>query len=165
MNVFCFQPNQSIMHISFYRFAGILVFFLFANNLFAQTLPPNTMDFRGLWVTDFKNSVLGDTFAENELLDYAVANDFNYLICTNMFQILTANCSPFTSEMEDLRAFIEKAHMIYNIEYISGNVGTDATAAKVQDYNNCSMVTNAQKFDMITYECEFYKSWHKCFLS
>ena len=126
------------------------------NSLHAQTLPPHTMDFRGLWVTDFKNAVLGDTIAENELLEYAQTNDFNYLICTNMFQILTDNCSPFTPEMDDLRDFIEKAHTDYNIQYISGNVGSDATAAKVQDYNNCSMVIDAQKFDMITYECEFY---------
>ena len=134
----------------------ILCFILLANVLQAQTLPPNTMDFRGLWVTNFKTEVLGDTIAENELLDYAAANDFNYLICTNMFQILTDNCSPFTSEMVDLQVFIEKAHTLYNIQYISGNVGTDATAAKIQDYNNCSLVTDIQKFDMITYECEFY---------
>lgn len=146
------------MQISFYPIARILSFILLVNALNAQTLPPNTMEFRGLWVTDFKTEVLGDTTAENELLDYAVANDLNYLICTNMFQILTPNCMPFTSEMEDLKAFIEKAHNVYNIQYISGNVGTDVTAAKVQDYNNCSMVTDAQKFDMITYECEFYNS-------
>ncbi len=144
------------MKISVSSFTCITSIILFANAINAQTLPPNTMDFRGLWVTGFKTEVLGDTIAENELLDYAVDNDFNYLICTNMFQILTDNCMPFTSEMEDLRAFIEKAHTVYNIQYISGNVGTDATAAKVQDYNNCSMVTDAQKFDMITYECEFY---------
>ena len=135
-----------------------LPFALFVNIISAQTLPPNTMDFRGLWVTDFKNVVLGDPIAENELLDYAVANEFNYLICTNMFQILTDGCSPFTMEMEDLRDFIEKAHVDYGIQYISGNVGSDATALKIQDYNNCSMVSDAQKFDMITYECEFYNS-------
>lgn len=131
---------------------------LFTNSLSSQTLPPHTMDFRGLWVTDFRTQVLGNLSAENELLEYAVANDFNYLICTNIFQILTANCTSFTSEMMDLQAFIEKAHTVYNIQYISGNVGTDATASKIQDYNNCSMVTDAQKFDMITYECEFYNS-------
>ena len=144
------------MCFSFITVTRILSIILLVNGLHAQTLPTNTMDFRGLWVTDFKNAVLGDTVAENELLQYAQTNDLNYLICTNMFQILTDNCSPFTPEMEDLRAFIEKAHNVYNIEYISGNVGTDATAAKVQDYNNCSMVSDAQKFDMITYECEFY---------
>ncbi len=145
------------MKIHFYSIVRILSIILLANVIQAQPLlPPNTMDFRGLWVTDFKTEVLGDTIAENDLLEYAVDNDFNYLICTNMFQILTDNCTPFTSEMEDLRAFIEKAHNVYNIEYISGNVGTDATAAKMQDYNNCSMVSDAQKFDMITYECEFY---------
>ncbi|MEZ5043892.1 MAG: T9SS type A sorting domain-containing protein [Saprospiraceae bacterium] len=131
---------------------------LFTNSLSSQTLPPHTLDFRGLWVTDFRTEVLGNLSAENELLEYAVANDFNYLICTNIFQILTANCTSFTSEMMDLQAFIEKAHTVYNIQYISGNVGTDATASKIQDYNNCSTVTDAQKFDMITYECEFYNS-------
>jgi hypothetical protein len=135
-----------------YLFASIILL----NAAFSQSLPPNTTDFRGLWVTNFQTDVLGDTVAENKLLAYAVANDLNYLICTNMFLILTDNCIPFTSEMEDLKLFIQKAHQVYNIEYISGNVGSDATAMKIQDYNNCSGVAVAQRFDMITYECEFY---------
>lgn len=146
------------MKRNLYLLTSSLIFTFFSYGLSSQPLPPHTLDLKGLWVTDFKTVVLGDTTAENELLQYAVDNDFNYLICTNMFQILTANCTPFTSEMVDLQAFIEKAHTVYNIQYVSGNVGTDATAAKIQDYNNCSSVTAAQRFDMITYECEFYNS-------
>ena len=111
---------------------------------------------RGLWVTKFQTTVLGDTAAENRLLEYAVANDLNYLICTNTFQILTDDCADFTPAMEELRSFIKKAHTLYNISTISANVGSSATAAKVQTYNNCSSVSAAERFDMITYECEFY---------
>ena len=123
--------------------------------LAAQISTPTT-DMRGLWVTKFRTMVLGDTAAENQLLEYAAGNEFNYLICTNTFQILTDDCSDFTSEMEDLRSFIEKAHTVYNISYISANVGSASTAEKVQTYNNCGTVSAEQRFDMITYECEFY---------
>ncbi|MEL6813117.1 MAG: hypothetical protein AAFP76_17490, partial [Bacteroidota bacterium] len=137
------------------RYIITALMLLFGMSAFAQ-LPPHTTDFRGLWVTSFKDNVLGDTAAEDALLQYAVDNDLNYLICTNMFQILTASCGSFTTEMIQLQAFIEKAHTVYGIAYISGNVGSSATATQIQNYNNCSLVTDAQKFDMITYECEFY---------
>jgi len=133
----------------------IVVFFISISSGYSQ-LPPHTTDFRGLWITGFKDNVLGNVTAENELLQYAVDNDLNYLICTNTFQILTASCGSFTADMIALQAFIEKAHLTYGIEYISGNVGSSATGLKIQDYNNCSSVTGPQKFDMITYECEFY---------
>jgi len=124
----------------------------------SQTLPTSTQDFKGIWVTGFKDNVLGNTAAEDSLLQYAQDHDFNYLICTNMFQILTAECLPFTSEMTALKNFINKAHTVYGIEYVSGNVGSEATAQKIQDYNQCAGVANSSKFDMITYECEFYNS-------
>ena len=120
-------------------------------------LPEPSQEFRGLWVTGFKANVLGNTAAEDALIAYAVANDFNYLICTNMFQILTASCGSFTPDMMALQTFVAKAHA-EGIEYVSGNVGALATAEKIQDYNNCGSVSNAQKLDMITYECEFYNA-------
>jgi hypothetical protein len=137
------------------RLLFLLLFFSFIFDGYSQ-LPPHTTEFRGLWVTSFKDTVLGNTTAEDELLQYAVDNDLNYLICTNIFQILTASCGSFTADMVALQAFIEKAHVIYGIEYISGNVGSSATGLEIQAYNNCSFVTDPQKFDMITYECEFY---------
>jgi len=139
-----------------YRF---VIFILFSLNSFviSAQLPEPTQEFRGLWVTSFKANVLGNTSAEDALIAYAVANDFNYLICTNMFQILTASCGSFTPDMIALQAFIAKAHG-EGIEYISGNVGALATAEKIQDYNNCGTVTSVQKLDMITYECEFYNA-------
>ncbi|RMA64510.1 T9SS type A sorting domain-containing protein [Ulvibacter antarcticus] len=133
----------------------LLLFFLNCFSGYTQ-LPPNTTDFRGLWVTSFKDNVLGNTTAENELLQYAVDNDLNYLICTNTFQILTAPCGSFTPDMIALQSFIDKAHTVYGIEFISGNVGSSATAMEIEAYNNCSDVLDSEKFDMITYECEFY---------
>lgn len=120
--------------------------------------PTHTQDFKGLWITGFKANVLGNISAEDSVLTYASNHDFNYLICTNIFQILTTGCSPFTSDMVALKDFIQKAHNIYGIEYISGNVGSDGTAQKIKDYNECTGVSSAEKFDMITYECEFYNS-------
>ena len=134
----------------------MLVFLANFKNISAQ-LPEPTQELRGLWVTSFKANVLGNTFAEDALIAYAVSNDFNYLICTNMFQILTAPCGSFTPDMIALQTFIAKAH-VAGIEYVSGNVGALATAEKIQDYNNCGTVTSVQKLDMITYECEFYNA-------
>lgn len=136
-----------------------LLLFLLVNSSILATaqLPEPMQDFRGLWVTQFKTNVLGNTSAEDALIDYAVDNDFNYLICTNMYQILTASCGSFTTDMADLQIFIAKAHLA-GISYISGNVGSLATAEKIQEYNNCVSVSSNQKLDMITYECEFYNS-------
>ena len=139
-----------------YRITIILAFLMPLTTISAQ-LPEPTQEFRGLWVTQFKTTILGNTAAEDALIAYAIANDFNYLICTNMFQILTASCGAFTSDMIALQTFIAKAHA-EGIEYVSGNVGTLATAEKIQQYNNCGSVTIAQKLDMITYECEFYNA-------
>ena len=131
--------------------------FLLQSTIVSAQLPEPTQEFRGLWVTSFKANVLGNTAAEDALIAYAVANDFNYLICTNMFQILTASCGSFTSDMMALQTFVAKAHA-EGIAYVSGNVGALATAEKIQEYNNCASVTSAQKLDMITYECEFYNA-------
>lgn len=139
-----------------FRSKMLIAFILVAKLVFAQ-LPTATQEFRGLWVTQFKTTVLGNSSAEDALIAYAVTNDLNYLICTNMFQILTASCGSFTSDMVALQNFIGKAH-VAGIDYVSGNVGSLASAEKIQAYNNCASVTNAQKLDMITYECEFYNS-------
>ena len=135
----------------------ILFLFLLHSFVISGQLPEPTQEFRGLWVTQFKTTVLGNTAEEDALIAYAVANDFNYLICTNMFQILTASCGSFTPDMLALQTFVAKAHE-EGIEYVSGNVGALATAEKIQDYNNCGLVTSSQKLDMITYECEFYNA-------
>lgn len=134
----------------------VLLFFCWCQICTAQLSEP-TQEFRGLWVTQFKTIVLGNTTAEDALIAYAIANDFNYLICTNMFQILTASCGSFTADMIAMQAFVAKAHA-EGIAYVSGNVGSLATAEKIQEYNNCVSVTSAQKLDMITYECEFYNA-------
>lgn len=126
--------------------------------IYSQSLPTPTTSLKGLWVTQFKDIVLGNTIAENALLSYAQDYGFNYLICTNIFVILTEDCGSFTTDMINLQAFLEKAHTIYGIEFISGNVGSSNTAEKIESYNNCADVSAAQKFDMITYECEFYNS-------
>ncbi|HIP32120.1 MAG TPA: T9SS type A sorting domain-containing protein [Crocinitomicaceae bacterium] len=133
-----------------------IITLLFCSKSIAQ--PVHTQDFKGLWVTGFKANVLGNTQAEDSLLSYAQTHDFNYLICTNMFQILTSSCSPFTADMIALQSFINKAHTTYGIQYISGNVGSSATAQKIKDYNECVGVLASEKFDMITYECEFYNA-------
>ncbi len=138
------------------RFLATATFLLIQSAVFAQ-LPEPTQEFRGLWVTQFRTNVLGDGAAEDALVAYAAANGFNYLICTNMFQILTADCGSFTAEMVELRAFVAKAHA-GGIAYVSGNVGSLATAEKIQDYNDCVSVADAEKLDMITYECEFYNA-------
>ncbi|PWJ58435.1 putative secreted protein (Por secretion system target) [Dyadobacter jejuensis] len=132
-----------------------LFFFLLGTATVYGQLPEPTQAYRGLWVTQFKTTVLGNVAAEDALINYALANDFNYLICTNMYQILTASCGSFTADMTALQGFVAKAHTA-GIVLVSGNVGSLATAEKIQDYNDCGGVSSAEKLDMITYECEFY---------
>ncbi len=142
-----------------YRLQFLVLFLaLFPAILLPAQTPTPSMEMRGLWVTGFRTTVLGDTVAENRLLAYALENDLNTLVCTNIFQILTGDCSSFTPEMDDLRSFIQKAHLTYGISIISGNVGSAETAEKIALYNGCPEVEEAERFDMITYECEFYNS-------
>ena len=112
---------------------SIQLCFLTPSNIYAQSHPEASTELRGLWVTKFKNNVLGNTSAENSLLQYAQTYNFNYLICTNMYFILTEDCGSFTTEMIQLQAFIEKAHNVYGIALISGNVGSANTADKIKD--------------------------------
>ena len=156
-NTFLSLLIQVIMNKRNLHRISFTVAFITQLTILSAQLPEPTQEFRGLWVTQFKTTVLGNTAAEDALIAYAVANDFNYLICTNMFTILTATCGSFTPDMIALQAFVAKAHG-EGIEYVSGNVGALATAEKIQDYNKCGSVTSAQKLDMITYECEFYNA-------
>jgi hypothetical protein len=135
----------------------ILMAGICCTNTAKAQLPEPSQDFRGLWVTQFKTTVLGNAAAEDALIAYAVTNNFNYLICTNMFLILTAPCGTFSADMVALKAFIAKAHA-EGIAYVSGNVGTLATAEKIQEYNNCMDVSDIERLDMITYECEYYNN-------
>ncbi|MBK8634903.1 MAG: T9SS type A sorting domain-containing protein [Saprospiraceae bacterium] len=143
--------------IKIYKINLVLFLCCFCCLEVSAQLPEPDQTYRGLWVTQFKNNVLGNETAEDALIAYAIENDFNYLICTNMFQILTASCGSFTSDMNNLRNFIAKAHD-EGITYVSGNVGSLASAEKIQSYNNCISVLANEKLDMITYECEFYNA-------
>lgn len=121
----------------------------------AENLPKATTDYKGLWISKFGSTVLGDENAENELINYASEYGYNLLVCTNMYTIIPDDISTTTEQVMQLRNFISKAHNA-GIQYISGNVGSSNTAGKVQIYNDNGTLQSNQKFDMISYECEFY---------
>jgi len=122
----------------------------------SDPLTPN-MDFKGLWVSKFQDSVLGNTVEEDRLLAYASGADFNYLILTNTYFMLDDDSTSLNSTEMLLAGFIEKAHDVYQLS-IHGNVGSDATALKLKQYNESADVDPIQRYDGITYECEFYNS-------
>ena len=122
----------------------------------SDPLTPN-LDFKGLWVSKFQDSVLGNTVEEDRLLAYASGADFNYLILTNTYFMLDDDSTSLNSTEMLLASFIEKAHDVYQLN-IHGNVGSDATALKLKQYNESADVDPIQRYDGITYECEFYNS-------
>jgi hypothetical protein len=79
------------------------------------------------------------------------------LILTNTYFILDDDPTSLDSTELLLAEFIEKAHSIYQLN-IHGNVGSDETALKLKEYNESAPVSPAQRYDGITYECEFYNN-------
>lgn len=122
----------------------------------SQPLSPS-LDFKGLWISKFQDSILGNTVEENRLLAYASGADFNYLILTNTYFMLDNDPASLSSTEMQLAGFIQKAHTVYGLN-IHGNVGSDATALKLKQYNESSDVDPIERYDGITYECEFYNS-------
>ncbi len=139
----------------------LLCFFLFLSTAQfseAQTgTPTPSLDFKGLWVSKFQDSILGNTVKEDRLLTYASGADFNYLILTNTYFMLDDDPTSLNTTEMLLAGFIQKAHESYNLK-VHGNVGSDATALKLKQYNESTDVNSIERYDGITYECEFYNS-------
>ncbi len=108
---------------------------------------------RGFYLTDV-GSWLGDASEENEILQYAQGNGFNYILFYDLGDI-NWNSS---SEKNQLGAFIHKARTQYGITEIGGVVEYSGyVTQKLIPYNN-SRTRNTEKFDVINLEFEFWVS-------
>lgn len=114
-----------------------------------------SISLKGLYVNDFK-FIIGNTAAENELLEYAQINGFNYLLLYNLAYIHT-HLFDLTDpvESEALSNFIFKAKTEYGIVQI-GAVGEKSESFdKVESYNDLQ-TDWFSKFDVLNLEFEFW---------
>ncbi len=115
-------------------------------------------DIKGLYVNDFKY-IIGDTVAENKLLQYSVDSGFNYLILYNLYYIhnnLFDITDPVTAA--PLADFLKKAYSKYGILEIAAVGETFNSFATIHDYNMDHMSDAQQIFNVYNIEYEFWNS-------
>ncbi len=125
-----------------------LLFFLLltGTNSFAQNV-------RGFYLQDV-GDWLGNTSEENEILEYAQGNGFNYILFYDLGDINWNS----TTEKNQLAAFMRKAKTTYGITQIGGVVEYSGyLTQKLIPYNN-SRTSSKEKFDVINLEFEFWVS-------
>lgn len=106
---------------------------------------------RGFYLQDV-GDWLGDASEENEILEYAQGNGFNYILFYDLGDI---NWNSST-EKNQLGAFMKKARDQYGITQIGGVVEyAGYVTQKLLPYNN-SRSSSKEKFDVINMEFEFW---------
>lgn len=113
---------------------------------------------KALYVNDFVD-IIDIESSENELLEYAQKNDFNYLIIYNISKV-HRNRFPINNKMTDdpLTQFIKKAKTQYGIKRISV-VGEKATSFDpVLQYNLNHISNEDELIDGFNLEFEFWNS-------
>jgi len=110
----------------------------------------------GLYVNDFKN-IIGVPSAETELLNYAQANGFNYLILynlsyihNNIFQIDNINSS------QPLANFIANAKTNYGILQVAAVGEKNSSFDKIKTYNSFYPSNPEKRFDVFNLEFEYW---------
>ena len=108
---------------------------------------------RGFYLQDV-GTWLGNTVKENEILDYAQGNGFNYILFYDLGNISWSN----STQKNQLGSFIKKARTQYGISQVGGVVEYAGYASQnLIPYNN-SRSSSAEKFDVIDLEFEFWVS-------
>jgi Secretion system C-terminal sorting domain len=108
---------------------------------------------RGFYLTGL-GGWLNDQSEENDILEYAQGNGFNYIL---LYDLGDLNWNSST-EKNQLAAFIKKAKTQYGIDEVGGVVEYEGYAAqKLIPYNNTRNSSN-EKFDVINMEFEFWVS-------
>ena len=108
---------------------------------------------RGFYLQDV-GDWLGSSTKENEILQYAQGNGFNYILFYDLGDI---NWNSST-EKNQLGAFIKKARTQYGINEIGAVIEYAGYASqKIIPYNN-SRSSSSEKFDVINLEFEFWVS-------
>lgn len=127
--------------------------FLISVILFLAGQQTNAQDVRGFYLQDV-GDWLGDASEENEILEYAQGNGFNYILFYDLGDI---NWNSST-EKNQLAAFIKKARTQYGIDEVGGVIEyAGYLSQKLIPYNN-SRSSSSEKFDVINQEFEFWVS-------
>ncbi len=127
-----------------------LVFFGAKTTILAQI--------KGMYVNDFKY-IIGHPALEDELLNYASANGYNYLLFYNLYYIHN-NLFDITDPVASapLSDFLARAKNDYGILY-TGAVGeTFNSFGTIHDYNLDHLGTPAAQFDIYNIEFEFWNT-------
>jgi len=134
-----------------------LLFFLFSF-LITSSLQAQLENTRGLYVNNFKN-VIGNPTAEEELLNFALENGFNYLLLYNLHYIQT-NLFDITDSKSShpLANFIFKAKTQYGINEVGGVGEKLASFDKMEKYNETYQNQLNYQIDVFHLEFEFWNS-------
>lgn len=124
----------------------IAVLMMIGSSTFAQNV-------RGFYLQDV-GDWLGNTTKENEILDYAQGNGFNYILFYDLGDI---NWNSST-EKNQLGAFIHKARTSYGILQVGGVVEYAGYLSQKLIPYNTSRTRSSEKFDVINLEFEFWVS-------
>ncbi|MEM9819484.1 MAG: T9SS type A sorting domain-containing protein [Bacteroidota bacterium] len=119
--------------------------------LFAQ-------DIRGLYVNEFKH-IIGQAQEENELLQFAQSQGFNYLILYNLYHIHhhLFDLSQKESSMP-LANFIRKAKTEYGILEVGAVGETFASFDRIDQFNQNHAADPMACFDVYNIEYEFWNT-------
>lgn len=110
---------------------------------------------RGLYVNDFVD-IIGNTAAENELLEFAQQQGFNYLLCYNLYFIHSQKFSITEAESAlPLANFMRRARRDYGIQSF-GVVGESARSFERLEIYNQLYPDAAARFDVFNLEFEFW---------
>ena len=138
------------------KYLTIAIFIFSSTFAFAQPGWPG--DVKGLYVNDFK-FIVGNTAAENDLLEFAQDSGFNYLILynlyyihNNLFDITTAATSLPLSD------FINKAKTLYGIHAVAGVGETYNSFANFHAYNQLHLGDVTRLIDVYNMEFEFWNN-------
>lgn len=110
---------------------------------------------RGLYVNDFVD-IIGDTAAENELLEFAQQYGFNYLLCYNLYFIHSRKFDlTDAASAQPLADFMRRARRDYGIQSF-GAVGESARSFERLEIYNQLYPDAAARFDVFNLEFEFW---------
>ena len=126
---------------------------LFVSAMLMISLSALGQNVRGFYLQEV-GTWLGNITSENEILQYAQGNGFNYILFYDLGDISWTN----TTQKNKLAAFISKARTQYGIVQVGGVVEYAGYVSQfILPYNN-SRTNNLEKFDVINLEFEFWVS-------
>lgn len=113
---------------------------------------------KGMYVNDFK-FIVGNSTAEDDLLEYAQDSGFNYLILYNLYYIHN-NLFDITGSTSSLPLsnFINKAKTLYGIHSVAGVGETYDSFGNFHAYNQLHLGDPSRLIDVYNMEFEFWNS-------